>query len=147
MRRIQSERRASGELVHVELTAGAVTILPAWKLDPVYCAGLKAGAPQVSLAALCSLRELLIDYESRLVSADGTMVTQEAQDGSAITARTKDGAGSQQAHSSEVSPPARSRSRGRALSGHDPGGAPGRAQSDGAAPSRGGRRSNAGEQR
>jgi hypothetical protein len=33
VRRIQSERRASGELVHVELTPGAVTILPAWKLD------------------------------------------------------------------------------------------------------------------
>ena len=40
VRRIQNERRASGELVHVELTPGAVTILPAWKLDPVYCAGL-----------------------------------------------------------------------------------------------------------
>ena len=52
-RRIQSERRASGEFVHVELTPGVVTILPAWKLDAVYCAGLKVGAPQVSLAALC----------------------------------------------------------------------------------------------
>jgi hypothetical protein len=47
VRRIQSERRASGELVHVELTPGAVTILPAWKLDAVYCGGLKVGAPQV----------------------------------------------------------------------------------------------------
>ena len=65
VRRIQSERRASGELVHVELTPGAVTILPAWKLDAVYCASLKVGAPQVSLAALCSLRELLIACESR----------------------------------------------------------------------------------
>jgi hypothetical protein len=27
VRRIQSERRASGELVHVELTPGAVTII------------------------------------------------------------------------------------------------------------------------
>ena len=118
VRRIQSERRASGELVQVELTPGAVTILPAWKLDPVYCAGLKVGAPQVSLAALCSLRELLIACESRLVSADGNIVTQEAQDGSAVTARTKDGAGLQ-AHSSEGSTPARPRSRRRALSGHE----------------------------
>ena len=53
-RRIQSERRASGEFVHVELTPGVVTIVPAWKLDAVYCAGLKVGAPQVSLAALCA---------------------------------------------------------------------------------------------
>jgi hypothetical protein len=146
VRRIQSERRASGELVHVELTPGAVTILPAWKLDPAYCAGLKVGAPQVSLAALCSLRELLIACESRLVSADGNIVTQEAQDGSAVTARTKDGAGLQ-AHSSEDSTPARSRSRRRALSGHDTGRAPSRAESDGAALARGGRRSNAGGQR
>ena len=62
VRRIQSERRASGELVHVELTPGAVTILPAWKLDAVYCAGLKVGAP---LTALCRLHELLIACESR----------------------------------------------------------------------------------
>src|SRR6516164_461059 len=75
VRRIQSERRASGALVHVELTPGAVTILQAWKLDAVYCAGLKVGAPQVSLTALCSLRELLIACESRLVSADGNIVT------------------------------------------------------------------------
>ena len=92
VRRIQSERRASGDLVHVELSPGAVTILPAWKLDAIYCAGLKVGAPQVSLAALCTLRELLIACESRLVSADGNIVTQEAQDGSAVTTRTKDGA-------------------------------------------------------
>ena len=147
VRRIRGERRASGELVHVELTPGvAVTILPAWKLDPVYCAGLRVGAPQVSLAALCSLRELLIACESRLVCADGNIVTQEAQDGSAVTARTKDGAGLP-AHSSDDTTPARSRSRRRTISGHDTGGAPSRAESDGAAPARGGRRSNAGGQR
>jgi hypothetical protein len=44
-RRIQIERRASGEFVHVEMTPGVVTILPSWKLDAVYCAGLKVGAP------------------------------------------------------------------------------------------------------
>jgi hypothetical protein len=40
------------------LTPGAVTILPAWKLDAIYCAGLKVGAPQVFLAgsAHCALR-------------------------------------------------------------------------------------------
>jgi len=78
--------------VHVELAPGVVTVLPAWKLDAVYCAGLKVGAPQVSLAALCTLHELLVACESRLVSADSNIVTQEAQDGIAATARTKDGA-------------------------------------------------------
>ena len=78
--------------MHVELTPGAVTILPAWKLDAIYCGSLKVGAPQVSLTGLCTLHELLIACESRLVSADGNIVTQEAQDGNAVTARTKDGA-------------------------------------------------------
>ena len=36
--------------------------------------------------------ELLIACESRLVSAGGNIATQEAQDGTAATARTKDGA-------------------------------------------------------
>jgi hypothetical protein len=48
VRRIQGERRASGEFVRVELTPGAVTILPAWKLDAVYCAGLKVGVPMTA---------------------------------------------------------------------------------------------------
>ena len=89
VRRIQGERRTSGDFVHVELSPDAVTVLPAWKLDAVYCAGLKVGAPQVSLAALGSLHELLIACESRLVSADGNIVRQEMQDGSAATARTE----------------------------------------------------------
>ncbi len=93
--------------MHVELAPGVVTVLPAWKLDAVYCAGLRVGTPQVSLTALCALRELLIACESRLVSAEGNIVTREAQDGSAVTARTKDGAGLQ-THSSEGSTPARS---------------------------------------
>ena len=106
MRRIQVERRASGELVHVELTPGAVTILAAWKLDAIRCASLKAGAPQVSLAALCTLHELLIACESRQVSADGNIVTQEAQDGSAVTAGTKDEA-CLEAHTADRAAPAR----------------------------------------
>jgi hypothetical protein len=101
--------------VHVELARGVVAVLPAWKLDAVYCASLKVGAPQVSLAALCALHELLIACESRQVSADDSGVT-EAQDGTSAIARTKDGACSE---AGQVP-----RSRGRAASGHDAGGAP-----------------------
>jgi hypothetical protein len=93
VRRIQGVRRASGDVVHVELSPGAVTILPARKLGSVYCAGLKVGPPQASLAGL--LHELLIACESRLVSADGNIVRQETQDGSAVTARTEDRARSE----------------------------------------------------
>src|ERR1700676_666494 len=144
-RRIQIERRATGELVHVELTPGVVTILPVWKLDAVYCAGLKVGAPQVSLAALCALHELLIACESRLVSADGNIVTQEAQDGMAATARTKDRSYSEVgAHAPNSTTPARARSRRRAASGHDTGGAPNCSQVTGASAARGKRHRNAG---
>jgi hypothetical protein len=52
------------------------------EFDPVYCAGLKVGAPQVSLAALSALHELLVALESRLPSADGTAVTEDAPHGS-----------------------------------------------------------------
>jgi hypothetical protein len=128
-RRIQIEQRATGEFVHVELTAGIVTILPAWKLDAVYCAGHKVGPPQVSLAALYALHELLIGCESRLVSADGNIVTQEAQDGIAPTARTKDGACSEtREHGPDNTTPARPHSRRRATAGHDTGGAPSSSQ-------------------
>ena len=118
VRRIQGERRASGDFVHVELSPGAVTILPAWKLDAVYCAGLKVGPPQASLAALRSLHELLIACESRLVSADGNIVRQETQDGSAITARTEDRACSEaEAQPPGGATPARPHSRRPAISG------------------------------
>ena len=62
--------------MHVELVPGSVTILPAWKFDPVYCAGIKVGAPQVSLAALWDLHELLRARESRLHSVNGPTVTE-----------------------------------------------------------------------
>jgi hypothetical protein len=147
-RRIQIERRATGEFVHVELAPGVVTILPAWKIDAVYCAGLKVGAPQVSLAALCALHELLIACESRLVSADGNIVTQEAQDGIAATARTKDGACSETgAPPPDTATPARPRFRRRATSGHDTSGAPSSSQVTGAPAARGERDRNAGGRR
>src|SRR5215475_2534943 len=64
---VQHERRASGEVVHVELAPGVITMLAAWKLDAVHCASFKVGTPQVSLEALCALHELLIARESRLI--------------------------------------------------------------------------------
>jgi hypothetical protein len=147
-RRIQVERRATGEFVHVELGPGVVTILPAWKLDAVNCAGLKIGAPQVSLAALCALHELLIACESRLVSADGNIVTQEAQDGTTATARTKDGACSAaEAHAPDSTTAARPRSRRRATSGHDSDGAPNSSQVTGTSAARGKRHRTAGGRR
>ena len=33
--------------------------MPAWMLDPVACAGMKLGEPQIEVAALCDLRAIL----------------------------------------------------------------------------------------
>lgn len=46
-----SYRGATGEFAHVEPTPGHLTIVPMWKVDPVYCVGLKVGAPEVLVAA------------------------------------------------------------------------------------------------
>ena len=73
----------------MELAPDVVTILAAWKLDAVHCAGFKVGAPHVSLAALCALHERLIACESRLICVDGSTVTQEAHDGIAGTAHAQ----------------------------------------------------------
>jgi hypothetical protein len=147
-RRIQIERRATGDFVHVELTPGVVTVLPAWKLDAVYCAGLKVGAPRVSLVALCALHELLVACESRQLSADGNIVTQETQDEIAATARTKDGACSEaEAHAPDITTAIRPRSQRHATSGHDTTGAPSRSQVTGASAARGERHRNGGGRR
>jgi hypothetical protein len=103
--------------VHVELSPGAVTILSAWKLDAVYCTGLRVGPPQASLAALCSVHELLIACESRLVSADGNIVRQETRDGSAVTARTEDRTRSETEAQPGGATPAPPLSRRHAISG------------------------------
>jgi hypothetical protein len=60
VRRQCSERRAAGEIVHIEAPSGVVTVVPAWMLDPVACAGMAIGAPRVALAALTDLHQLLI---------------------------------------------------------------------------------------
>jgi hypothetical protein len=86
------ERRASGEIAHIELAPGVVTRVAAWKLDPVFCAAIKVGTPRVSIAALGTIHELLVSCESRLVSSDGNTVTQEAVDGIGRTTCRKDGA-------------------------------------------------------
>ena len=66
-----------------------MTILPAWKVDAAYCVGLKVGEPQVSLVALCALRDLLVACESRQLSTDDNIVTQETHDGIAATSRRR----------------------------------------------------------
>ena len=50
-----TERRAGGEVVHVEVAAGVVIVVAAWMLDPAACAGMTFGTPRVSVSAPAEL--------------------------------------------------------------------------------------------
>src|SRR5206468_9690993 len=65
VRRQYGEDRLTGRFVHVEAAPGVVTVLAAWMLDPVACAGMELGPPRASLAALADLHRLLIERGSR----------------------------------------------------------------------------------
>jgi hypothetical protein len=85
VRRYYSERRASGEVVHVEAAPGVVTVVAAWMLEPLACAGMEIGAPRVALAALVDLHHLLIAQGFRGCSLDDANVAKEDHDESAKT--------------------------------------------------------------
>jgi hypothetical protein len=59
LRRHYSERRVTGEVVHVEVAPGVVIVVPGWMLDPIACARLGVGTPQVAISALADLHDLL----------------------------------------------------------------------------------------
>ena len=91
VRRQYGERRATGEVVHVEAGSGVVTVVAAWMLDPAACAGMAIGAPRVSLAALIDLHQLLIAQGFRPSSADDATVVPEEHD-EAVTTEAAPGA-------------------------------------------------------
>jgi hypothetical protein len=72
-----SEQRGTGQFVHVEVAAGVVTLIPAWMLDPVLCAGMTSGAPRVALSALLDLHRLLVEAGLRASSRDDPNIVQE----------------------------------------------------------------------
>ena len=39
------ERRADGEVAHLEAAPGIVVVVRAWMLDPTACAGMEIGLP------------------------------------------------------------------------------------------------------
>src|SRR4030081_1146933 len=55
------EQRATGLFLKVQGPTGVVVSMAAWMLDPVTCAGMTMGAPQVDSGALMELDQLLID--------------------------------------------------------------------------------------
>ncbi len=58
------EQRNKGPVVHVEVSPGMITTIAAWMLDPIVCAGMEAGQPRVSAAALRDLHRLLTERKS-----------------------------------------------------------------------------------
>jgi hypothetical protein len=74
------ERRAGGEVIHVEVAPGVVIVVAAWMLDPAACAGMALGTPRVSISALGELHQLLIEHGIRRSSSDDPTIVQEGQD-------------------------------------------------------------------
>jgi len=75
------ERRAAGDLVHVEIGPGEVIAVPAWMLDPSACAGMVLGRPRVTLGALIDLHCLLTERGFRRDSSTDSNIGEEKQDG------------------------------------------------------------------
>ena len=57
MRRV--EQRVTGQFLKVEGPSGVVVSLPGWMVDPLVCADMSIGQPQVDLAALSELKRLV----------------------------------------------------------------------------------------
>jgi hypothetical protein len=64
------ERRAGGEVAHVEVAPGVVIVVAAWILDPAAYAGMAIGAPRVTVSTLADLHQLLIEHGFRRSSPD-----------------------------------------------------------------------------
>ena len=54
------EQRATGQFLKVEGLPGIVVSVPGWMIDPIVCAGMRTGQPQVDLAALSDLKRLVM---------------------------------------------------------------------------------------
>jgi len=96
LKRQYSERRATGELVHVEVAHGVVLVVAGWMLDPAKCATMVLGPPRASVEALCELHRLLVEHGHRRSSVSVQRTTDEAahEDHSPSTApRTEAAAG------------------------------------------------------
>ncbi len=65
LRRVYSERRATGELVHVEVGHGVVVAVAGWMLGAAVCSAFTMGPPRVSVRALAELHRVLVEHGHR----------------------------------------------------------------------------------
>jgi hypothetical protein len=78
VRRQYVERRAGGDVVHVEVAPGIVIVGAARMLDPAACAGMALGAPRVTLVGLAELHQLLTERGFRRSSRDVPTIVKES---------------------------------------------------------------------
>src|SRR5882672_11340165 len=72
------EQRATGLFLKVQGPAGVGVSMAAWMLDPVTCAGMTMGAPDVDRAALIGCDRQLIDKgRNRRPPIDAAIVQEE----------------------------------------------------------------------
>jgi hypothetical protein len=74
-----SEWRGGGRVVFAETMPGIVTVVPEWMLDPIVCAGMTEGTPQVTVEALINLQRDLLDAGFRRSSEDDPNTVRETQ--------------------------------------------------------------------
>jgi hypothetical protein len=74
-----SEQRGTGRFVYVEAAPGIVTLVAAWMLDPVICAGMEIDVPRVAVTALVDLHHLLAESGLRSSSLNDSNIVQEEQ--------------------------------------------------------------------
>ena len=102
LRRQRCERRAGGDVVHVEVAPGVVTVVAAWMLDAIACANMEIGAPRVAVPALADLHRLLAtlgfrtDLQGDSTVALGSSDEINTAESAAITAADDDVTGRQE---------------------------------------------------
>ncbi|MBI2319779.1 MAG: hypothetical protein HYU75_22965 [Betaproteobacteria bacterium] len=71
------EQRDTGQFVYVEVGNGVATMVAAWMLNPVVCAGMMLGTPRVTVRALLDLHRLLVERGFGASSQDDSHTVQE----------------------------------------------------------------------
>ena len=83
MRRV--EQRATGCFLKVQGPTGVVVSIAGWMLDPVVCAGMIIGPPQVDLSALVDLQRLFMRTANPAHSwSDVAIVREEGNEASQV---------------------------------------------------------------
>jgi hypothetical protein len=82
------ELRGGSQVVHIDAGCGTVRMIAGWMLDAAACSCMELGDPRVTIAALCSLHQLLVDRRLRGNSPDDSTIVREKRNGQAANRRS-----------------------------------------------------------